>query len=247
MCDTGLRGGPELPLPCHTHNTKCSWNTGFLLSGTVFVFCLHFQSASGTMDIFGRKTSVVLTLPKHCRGWRLARPLVWMAELKEPMLRLVGITSHFCLSGNCVTKLLRAGEGGRRAEKSRSDAHKCGWLGSDSHPLSGELLPALCTSQQETHPSQQTSPPAFGHPLGRSCNKWLTQPSAESCPPLCYFMQGLTTKPMSKSPARSLHAGWRRKGKGQSAEQAWRSQPQNSPQKAQSSLSKAPGEEPTFT
>lgn len=65
LCDTVLRSGPELPLPCHTHNTKCSWNTGFLLSGTVFVFCLHFQSASGTMDIFGRKTSSVLTFPEQ--------------------------------------------------------------------------------------------------------------------------------------------------------------------------------------
>lgn len=65
LCDTALGDGPELPLPCRTHNTKCSWNTGFLLSGTVFVFCLHFQSASGTMDIFGRETSSVLTFPEH--------------------------------------------------------------------------------------------------------------------------------------------------------------------------------------
>lgn len=68
------------------------------------------------------------------------------------------------------------------------------------------------------HPSrrptlcQQTSPPGFGHPLGRSCNEWLTQPSAGSCPLLFCFRQTLPTKPMScpvlgKSPASSLHAG----------------------------------------
>lgn len=49
--NAALTNGSELPLPCHTHKRKCSWKTGFLLSGTVFVFCLHLQSASGTIDI----------------------------------------------------------------------------------------------------------------------------------------------------------------------------------------------------
>lgn len=49
---TELSNDPGLPLPRHTHKRKCSWKMGFLLSGTVFVFCLHFQSASGTIDIF---------------------------------------------------------------------------------------------------------------------------------------------------------------------------------------------------
>lgn len=125
---------------------------------------------------------------------------------------MLGVTSPFCLSGNCITKLLGAGEGGKRAEKSRSDAHECGWLVSGPYPLSGELLPALCTSQQETHPVPANIPSTAGHPLGRSCNECLTQPSAGSCPPLFYFMQTLPTKPMScpalgKSPASSLRAG----------------------------------------
>lgn len=113
---------------------------------------------------------------------------------------MLGVTSPFCLSGNCITKLLGAGEGGKRAEKSRSDAHECGWLVSGSHPLSGELLPALCTSQQ-----------ALGTHWDVLATR-LTQPSAGSCPPLFYFMQTLPTKPMScpalgKSPASSLRAG----------------------------------------
>lgn len=70
--------GPELPLPSHTHKRKCSWKTGFLLSGTVFVFCLLLQPASGTMDIFGEGNKQRVSAPKASPG--TAQPQPWAAE-----------------------------------------------------------------------------------------------------------------------------------------------------------------------
>jgi len=75
---TLLTDGSELPLPWHTHKRKCSWKTGFLLSGTVFVFCLHFQSASGTIDIFTEENKQRVSTLKASTGTRLpALPLPW--------------------------------------------------------------------------------------------------------------------------------------------------------------------------
>lgn len=83
---TELGDEPELPLPRHTHKRKCSWKTGFLLSGTVFVFCLHFQSASGTIDIFmqGNKQHI-----SHLKAsTRLAALLLRWQETAQPLLRV---------------------------------------------------------------------------------------------------------------------------------------------------------------
>lgn len=68
---TVLMDGSELPLPCHTHKRKRSWKTGFLLSGTVFVFCLHFQSASGTIDIFTEENKQSVSTLKASTGTQL--------------------------------------------------------------------------------------------------------------------------------------------------------------------------------
>lgn len=76
--NTVLMDGSELPLPCHTHKRKCSWKTGFLLSGTVFVFCLHFQSASGMIDIFTEENKQHVSTLKASTGTQLpALPLQW--------------------------------------------------------------------------------------------------------------------------------------------------------------------------
>lgn len=76
--NTALTDGSELPLPCHTHKRKCSWKTGFLLSGTVFVFCLHFQSASGTIDIFTEENKQRVSTLRASTGSQLpALPPRW--------------------------------------------------------------------------------------------------------------------------------------------------------------------------
>lgn len=145
--NTALTDGSEPPLPCHTHKRKCSWKTGFLLSGTVFVFCLHFQSASGTIDVFTEENRQrVSTLSKHwhpaatpaagvaveqhghCYGW------LSTGDPAEPVL--MHALDHFtpCMSSHCITTPPGAGEGRKRAEKSRTDAHKCHWLVSDLQP-----------------------------------------------------------------------------------------------------------------
>lgn len=73
-----LMDGSELPLPSRTYKRKCSWKTGFLLSGTVFVFCLHFESASGTIDIFTEKNKQRVTTVKASTSTELpALPLQW--------------------------------------------------------------------------------------------------------------------------------------------------------------------------
>lgn len=126
---------------------------------------------------------------------------------------------------NCVTKFLGAGEG-RKKQKNRGQMYTniAGWSLTCS-PLAGEMLPALCTPQWEqpakvpsrrawshTVLAKHVSPPVLGHPVGCSCNEWLTQPLAGSCP-LLFWVQADTmpTKPMSppvpgKRPATSLHA-----------------------------------------
>jgi len=146
-------------------------------------------------------------------------------SLKDPAEpALTGGLDHFtlCVSRNGVTKLLGAGEGGKRAEESRTEAGERCWLVFDLQPPRRGDAPcavhtavgAACQGDLQESPEPRLcwphAPPP--QPVGCSCNERLTQPFAGSHPPLPWLHADTTpTKPvsppaLSKRAATFLHA-----------------------------------------